>query len=296
MKVLRIFIFDIVAPAVIIGWLLWKYPEQVSALIPWLAEGVLCHLTIEVFETSFLKTRLNAVFERGGTRFMIWILVFCLGGIVSTAYWFSIQKGLAKLASLNKVHEPTTEKQPGKPLPPNAPRSFVELEEAKRRLEFDPDKVTLHDLFATDFSSSETVYPQTWHLEALSKPKIDIESIVAWRLSEGTELIAFYIPYTKETHDICVSWVAHHFKEIMQDKHKFGVEQKIPGQSPQLSASNLMFPNRIYVYHEAYIAPEEEVDLKNVFKNLGIQVILRSSDFLANRSLEAKVKLLEKKN
>ena len=72
-----------------------------------------------------------------------------------------------------------------------------------------------------------------------------------------------------------------------------GVAQKVPGESEEITSKQLVFSERIYVYHETYLSPEEVIDLRNGFQKLGGTILFRSADYLANRKLEAKVKQLE---
>jgi hypothetical protein len=177
-------------------------------------------------------------------------------------------------------------------LPSAPPRAFTEYQESKKRLESDPDKLTLYDLYAIDFGG-EVTYPHVWRLSGSNGSKIDVESEVVWQLGQGIEFIKFYIPYTKETHDVCVAWVAQEYQNIIQATHEMGATQKIPGESEEVTSKQLVFSKRIYVYHEAYLSPEEVIDLRNGFQKLGITILFRSSDYLANQKLQAKVKLLE---
>ena len=181
-----------------------------------------------------------------------------------------------------------------KHLPANMPRAFKEAEEAKRRLEFDPDKLTLYDLFITDFSGGEIVTtPGVWPLAAPLRPTVSIESMIVWNLSNRSEFISFYIPATTDTRKICVSWIANNIRKIMQDRHKVSIQIKPVGQSP-VDTNSLVFSNRIFIYHETYMTPAEQADVDATFKALDISVIFRSSDFLIARKQEVKIKLLQK--
>jgi hypothetical protein len=71
--------------------------------------------------------------------------------------------------------------------------------------------------------------------------------------------------------------------------------QKTPGDSEQTSSQDLVFSNRVFIYHETYLSPEQIIAVRDAFKRRGITVILRSTDYLANKKLEAKVKELEKR-
>jgi pimeloyl-ACP methyl ester carboxylesterase len=201
---------------------------------------------------------------------------------------------------LPRSHQESTGKSKELPRPmPRVVKEWYEAErEAKRRLESDPDKLTLHDLFITDFSSGDGTSASarsldTWHLESPSKPKIDIESLVVWSLSSGSEFISFYIPRTPDTHDICVFLIPKNFRQIMQNKNRVVIDLKVPGQSA-LGTQNLVFTNRIYIFHETNMTTPEQAEVEATFKTLGVSVILMSSDFLISRIQQAKLKLLQK--
>src|SRR5260370_25311180 len=102
MRKLRIFMFDIVAPGVVVGWLLWKYPELLDTVVPWLIFGILWHLTLEIGEIHFFKEKSKRAYQTRGKRSMTWLIVFAIGGCISLVYWYSIGYGLAELAALAK--------------------------------------------------------------------------------------------------------------------------------------------------------------------------------------------------
>jgi hypothetical protein len=109
--------FDIAAPGVIIGWLLWRYPELLDSVIPWLAFGVLWHLTLEICEAGYVKDKGKSAYAKWGKRPMTWFVVFLVGGVISLGYWYSIDRGLAKLAALKPVNSTasvTSEKKENK--------------------------------------------------------------------------------------------------------------------------------------------------------------------------------------
>src|ERR1700674_1660316 len=100
MRVLRIFLLDLVAPGLIVGWLLYKYPETLDNAIPWIVFAVLWHLTLEVLEADTIKSRFQVLKKRYSR--MIWFIAFLVGGCISILYLFSVRTGLDVLA---KIHE-----------------------------------------------------------------------------------------------------------------------------------------------------------------------------------------------
>ncbi|MGC2467129.1 MAG: hypothetical protein WA517_18195 [Candidatus Acidiferrum sp.] len=103
MRPLRIFAFDILAPALIVGWLFYRYPETLDSAIRWIAFGVLWHLTLEVLQTEAAKVRISTLKTR--YKNMIWFLAFLIGGLISIGYVLSIKVGIAELAKLHAAKQ-----------------------------------------------------------------------------------------------------------------------------------------------------------------------------------------------
>ena len=176
-------------------------------------------------------------------------------------------------------------------------RMANEGRQAKRHLETDPDKLTVHDLYWLDFASDGTTskrYGNTAFRNGETGVVTPIEYAVVWRLEAGIKILLFYIPYTNETSHICVS-LADKYKFPLGDFLEARTEaQKTPGDSEQINSQNLVLSNRIFIYHETYLSPEQIIEARNAWKKQGIHIILRSTDYLANQKLEAKVKQLKK--
>ncbi len=94
MRRLRIFLVEIVAVPALLGWLFVKFPESLDSVIPWIALAVLWHLTWE-FVLDPLRSRAISFANRMGR--MAWLIAFCVGGLVSLAYFYSIKVGIADL-------------------------------------------------------------------------------------------------------------------------------------------------------------------------------------------------------
>lgn len=170
---------------------------------------------------------------------------------------------------------------------------------ARKHLNEEPEKLTVKDLFWTDFESPEDTvvrYSGFTIRNGKTGSVTHISSAVVDQLSAGVKLLAFYIPYTKETPDIAVSLAGMYRKPLDDYLEGMVVTGKAAsGDSERLSSQNLILSNRVFVYHEAYLSPEQLIRARDAWKNTGIIVIFRSDDYLQNRKLQARIKLLERK-
>lgn len=170
--------------------------------------------------------------------------------------------------------------------------ALAEYNYAKKRLASDPDKLNLYDLYLTDFEPSEVKHSRTIGLN-FPQQEIRLGATVVWQVETGTEFVMFYIPYNKITDQLCL-YLRGQYKRLLEEAQLFGVEKKLPGESEQVTAKGLVFSNRIFIYHETYLSPEQTILVRNFYAADGITLSLRSGDYLENRKLEAKVKMLEK--
>ena len=210
------------------------------------------------------------------------------------------------------VHKPTETLV----IPPNSsavispgavsPKDMSELDrmqheavQAGMHLSTEPDKLVLHDLFLTDFSSEDnnSVSLLSGFVIQNNETKVitHIEYRIVRQLTLGTKVLLLYILPTAETPHLCVS-LADHYDVALGDFLEGRTEAvKLPGDSEQMTTQDIVLSKRIFVYHETYVSPQQAIDSSEAFKKKGISVILRSSDYLENRRLQARVKLLEKR-
>jgi hypothetical protein len=105
MRKLRILLAEVVGLGILLGWLMWKYPELIDPIIPWVAWGIAWHVTWEfVLDTKLCRRGALALGKRVN-RMGIWIVVFLIGGGISLLYWAGINKALVRLASLAATHK-----------------------------------------------------------------------------------------------------------------------------------------------------------------------------------------------
>jgi hypothetical protein len=172
-----------------------------------------------------------------------------------------------------------------------------EAEEAKQHLTTDPDQLVLHDLFLTDFSSSDENTSSVTSGFVIRNDQTGITTHIEYRivrqLTMGTKILLLYIPPTDETPHLCVT-LSYHYDVALADFMEGRTDAiKIPGDSEQMTTQDSVLSKRMFIYNETYLSPEQVIKSSKAFKKRSITVILRSSDYLANRRLEAKVKRLE---
>jgi hypothetical protein len=173
------------------------------------------------------------------------------------------------------------------------PKATDPYDIAKKRLDSDPERLTIYDLFLTDFEPSDVKQARTMNISGIGPLPIAVGATVVWQVETGSEFIMFYVPYTNQTKETCF-YLAGQYQRLLEEAQKFGAHVKVPGESEQTSSKALVFSNRIFVYHETYLSPEQIIEVRNLYKSMGITILFRSTDYLANRKLEAKVKNLQK--
>jgi hypothetical protein len=178
-------------------------------------------------------------------------------------------------------------------------RTDREYEEAKEHLGKKPDQLLLHDLFLTDASASpqttSTLFSGFTLRNDTTGNLTHIEYGIVRQLEVGVKYILFYVPPSNETARLCLD-LADKYKHALDDFMESMIEtQKTPGDSEQTSSQDITFAKRVFIYNETNLSPEQIIEVRNAFKKRGIIVILRSTDYLSNKKLEAKVRLLQRK-
>jgi hypothetical protein len=71
MRKLRIFVVELILVGILVGWYIWKFPETLDPLIPWILCAIFGHLTWEiVLERDAVKLGVGKFGERH--RRMAW--------------------------------------------------------------------------------------------------------------------------------------------------------------------------------------------------------------------------------
>jgi hypothetical protein len=142
MRIIRKFVVELILAGILVGWLIWKFPEAVDQLIPWIVWAILAHITWEICNESEAMRMYAGVASR---KRMVWLIAFALGGLLSVGYLWIAKLGMSKLnavAANGKQSEAPAEKPPQpKPTehqPENPPPTSTEkLEESEPELNSD---------------------------------------------------------------------------------------------------------------------------------------------------------------
>jgi hypothetical protein len=117
MRKLRTVLFEGIALGLIIAWLVWKYPELVDDIVPWLVLGFLWHLTWDFILDTKLGHRLGVTLGRKVNKMVAWPLVFLIGGSVSVLYWRGVNTTLVRLAAIASERAAVRKKTEAQPPP-----------------------------------------------------------------------------------------------------------------------------------------------------------------------------------
>jgi hypothetical protein len=185
---------------------------------------------------------------------------------------------------------------PNRPLPGDlrdTNRLIAEEKEAIKHLN-DPDRLTVRDLFWTDFTSPENTSVRHGGFTIRNNENgvlTHIGSVVVHQLQAGFKSIALYILDTNETPHLAVS-LANFYKQPLEDYMEGAIEtaKAAPGDSAQLSSKDLVLSNRVFVYHETYLSPQQIAEAENVWKAQGVVVVFRGPDYLQYEKMEITLK------
>jgi hypothetical protein len=107
MRKLRIFVVELVLVGILVGWYVWKFPETLDPLIPWILWAIFAHLTWEVLlERETVKLYVGNIAQRRKRSVMTWIVAFVVGGLISLGYVLLAKVSVHKLTAFgaNRGH------------------------------------------------------------------------------------------------------------------------------------------------------------------------------------------------
>jgi Leucine-rich repeat (LRR) protein len=114
MRKFRILLAEVIGLGLLIGYLLWKNPELIEKIIPWVAFVVAWHLTWEYGLDTEVCRKTGLALGRRVNRMWVWIIVFLIGGGISILYWTGINRALKSVTSLAVQRGETNNSTPDK--------------------------------------------------------------------------------------------------------------------------------------------------------------------------------------
>ena len=309
MRKLRILLAEVIGLGVLIGWLMWKYPELVDDIIPWVALLVLWHFTWEfVLDRKIVRHAASAT-GRKLPRLLAWVLVFVIGECISILYWKGINKSLVRLAAIAaqraaqgvsqsaKNIAPDTSGSgqsatpPSVPLPkqqsdnsaakPSPSTLYAEPPPAKSNHDLADKPPTLIDLFGKDFPNLMRVSDNGFDLSSSDGEIIHIGVRIYLDFPAKSEFIGFYIPSSGKEFEACLALVDR-VEPIITDLPKR--HEVIGGDARGVtSIRELTFSGRVFLYHEWPLSNKQKADLVEAYSAKGLDVQFRGLDYLTDQ-------------
>jgi flagellar basal body-associated protein FliL len=179
------FIFGAVITALIVGLLVFLYPEQFAPWLSWLALLDCWFITWLFIRSGRVKSTLSNAKNKWG--YMVWIIVFLAGGILSIGYLAAINTSFSALA---KAHEKSI-----KPVPePNpAPRPKDPLSYAKPSMPADNPSLVPEKKSEKPSGTEHTTQKPSAQTPAPPTPNITVIQPSVGNLKQRTNDVVFKI-------------------------------------------------------------------------------------------------------
>ncbi len=148
-----------------------------------------------------------------------------------------------------------------------------------------PEKLTLYDLFLTDFSGSQMI----GRSGPVNTPdgQIKIEYFFIIDLERRSKLLEFYIPWSHHTSDLCIDisdLINSQILTLPKDAD-VNISQKGIGDSNVSTSNEAIFSGRVFIYHETELLAEEIGDLTKLYKTKNLAVQFRSTSYLSFKKM-----------
>jgi hypothetical protein len=99
------FLVQLVLVAILVGWVLIKSPDRFDHAMPWIMLAILWYITWKYFLClQGVKQQISVIGRKLGR--MSWMLAFLFGGMISTVYWFGIEKSLGAISNKHSESKP----------------------------------------------------------------------------------------------------------------------------------------------------------------------------------------------
>jgi hypothetical protein len=144
----------------------------------------------------------------------------------------------------------------------------------------------LHGLFLSDFPNLFKTQSETALRGRDENGEIEymMNSVLYRDFTNKTYSIGLYMPSTPLTHQICVFLVLEH-KKIVDDLIKIMPEITSHNVATEecVTDTDLIFDEKVVIYHETDLSAEEITDLKTLYRNSGVSVEFRGTGYVIAR-------------
>ena len=227
--------------------------------ISWMA--FLSFTTVLILCQPLIWRTVVSTHEQWNNKPLFYALCFVVGGLIFCCYfWFAdkISPGIKKEAE-------KTAKEGTSPA-------------IKKHLQH----INLLELFKQDFSNSLRVSNEfTLNIGGGATAKIYANEY--FNFEGRTKFLSFYVPMSTQSYEICES-LTYGYIEIMKklEENAAAIGGYV-GDSAQTSSQELIFSNRIYIYHENTFTLQQLASLERVYTSKGLSVIFRSTSYMMSR-------------
>jgi len=122
---LRKFLIELVVVGIIVGWAVAEFLDALTPWIPWLCMAVLWHLTWEIAKGRRVKRTITHI-VRGRSVMVLYTLAFLVGGLLSVAYFWSVNAVLSRVARKEQFLTTQKARSPLSTQSPLSPQSIAE--------------------------------------------------------------------------------------------------------------------------------------------------------------------------
>lgn len=141
-----------------------------------------------------------------------------------------------------------------------------------------PIRLTLYDLFLTDFSGAQKAGGH-WSMSNSTNRNLAVEQFVVLDLERGTKFIQFYIPRWEDTFNVCVA-LSDLYEKALAEAEQVEFSGKDPGDTDVSSSKDTVFSKTVFVYHESELTAEQIGVLSKLYRDKGLRVQFRGSVYL----------------
>ena len=115
---------------------------------------------------------------------------------------------------------------------------------------------------------------------------IAVEHTIFITLKNNSKLLAYYIPYWRDTEGVCRALVGDYEPLLKRWSQYFEISAREDGDSDVTSSRDVPFSNKIYFYTETELSAEAIGRLTALYQAKGISVQFRSQWYVDHEKLK----------
>lgn len=223
-------------------------------------------------------------------RMLEYLVCFFIGGSLLCGYWWFIGMIIKPPTGLIPQSEVVSEKKlTTKKIEPEVTKKLSEKlisenkvvpnRKPKEENNKPPQLPKLQALFQQDFSRL-LKFEKGGSITFNDGTILNIDAQEYMDLEAKTKFLGFYIPFSNKSYAAC-EVLSEYYKKCMDDlDSSIEVRGGHIADSARTSSRDLMFSNRIYIYHENNFSLQELAILERLYQSRGLSVVFRGDAYL----------------